>query len=451
MGKVIFLGIIAVILLVAAALVWPTIGLLGYVSIYLLKTPLRLYFPWLLGFWGYLLDMGLVCIAILGVLRTYQRERRAGEIFAPRGIWICLTVLIFWIWIMLPASRDYNIGVIKGLVFSIFDTATIILGLLYGRTEAGLRRMARALIAIGVMAVIGTLVFGRPEQEWEGGRITFAYATPLAPADMAAYLIIALMGLWLAKRTFISAVAMFVAATFATGAIFVTGTRGPFLMLASALLVMVYLYRRQVNLKAVIIVALFLGITILAFRYYLSISRGMVAERFGLAEIQKGIMDRVEMIKVSLKGWANSPILGTGPGDFAVQMEGANIMRYPHNVILEVLNELGLIGLIPYLVLLYYGFRSMKLLSRPELDGSRFKMYAVIVLGVFVYHFIQSFKGGSYAGSNIFYLSWGAVIGAATLGSYDYMGLPEYYDADNNEVASSTLTGRDQEEEEITL
>jgi O-antigen ligase len=447
MNKILLLGIIVVILFVVAAIVWPTVGLLGYMCVSLMKTQMRVYVPWLFGFWGYILDMGTVCVAILGIWWTYIRERKVGEIFVPRGIWVCLIVLIFWIWIRLPATRDPDTGLIKTLVFSIFDTATIILGLLYGRTHAGLRRMVRALILVGIIAVIGIFVFGKPEEGWEGGRITFGSANPLAPADFASYMAIALTGLWLAKRTFKSAVVMFVAAIFVTGTILMTGTRGPFLMLGLALLVMAYSYRRQINFRAVIAVVLFLGLTIFAFRYYLSVSSGGISSRFGLALIQKGIADRVWMTKVSLSGWAGAPILGTGPGDFGAQMVGIKLERYPHNVILEVANELGLIGLIPYLVLLYYGFRSIKLLSRPELDGGIFKMYAVIISGVFIYHF-GSFKMGSYAGSNIFYLSWGATMGMASLGSREYMRLLEYHGEDDNEAPDSAIIGQDQEQEE---
>jgi O-antigen ligase len=451
MSKVLFPLIIVGILFIGAALVWPTLGLLGYISINVVKGPLRIYIPWLFGFWGYLLDMGLLCIAILGVLRTYRQERRPGEIFIPYGVWICLIFLALWAWLRLPASRDQNIGMIKVLVFSIFDMATLILGFLFGRTQTGLRRMARAFVLTGIISVIGVLFFGRPEQEWEGARTTFGYATALAPADMAAYLVIVLTGFWLAKRTFTSATAALAGTIFVTGTIFLTGTRGPFLMLAGAILMMVFLYLRQINLRAVIIVILFLGVAIFAFRYYMSASSGGIAWRFSMEEIQSSIMMRVALVKVTLKGWATSPILGTGPGDFSVQMEGLNLFRYPHNLILEVGNELGLVGLIPFFVLFYYGFRSIKLFSRPELDHSTFKMYAAIVFGVFIYHFIGTFKGGGYAGSNIFYLSWGAVISATILGSCEYMQLPEYYGANDNTMSGSELVWQGGVQEETAL
>jgi O-antigen ligase len=446
MVKVIFIGIIVTVLFLAAAIIWPTVGLIGYITVYLMKGPLRAYIPWLFGFWGYILDMGMACLAIAGIWRVYLRERKIGEIFAPRSIWVCLIVLAVWIWIRLPATRDPELGMIKTLVFSIFDTAAIVLGLLFGRTQTGLRQMSRALIAVGVIAVIGVFVFGRPEQEWEGSRLTIGYAPSLAIADMASYLIIVLTSLWFAKRTFKAMITMFLAAIFATGTILMTGSRGPFFALAPALLVMAYLYRRQVNFKAAITAVLLIGIVIFAFRYYRSISSEIVSARFGLEEIQEGIMARVEMIKISLEGWATSPILGTGPGDFNVQMlEGAHMMKHPHNLILEVADELGLIGLIPYLVMLFYGFKSLKLLSRPELDGSEFKMYAMIIFGGFIYHFISSFKTGSYAGSHLFYLFWGAAISMAKLGFYERMQLQEYYGQDENEMLDSEITGRDQE------
>jgi O-antigen ligase len=288
------------------------------------------------------------------------------------------------------------------------------------------------------------LIFGRPETEFEGARITFGY-TALAPADMAAYLVIALTGFWLAKRTFTSMVVMLAAAIFATGTIFVTGTRGPFLTLAPAFLVMIYLYRRQVNLKAVIAVILFIGIAIFAFRYYRGISSEIISARFGFTEIQKGIMDRLDMIRVSMIGWSRSPIIGVGPGGFNVEMISVSAIKHPHNLIVEVANELGLIGLIPYLVLLFYGFKSLKPLSRPELDGSELKMYAMITLGGFIYHFVASFKTGSYAGSHMFYLFWGASISMAKLAFYERVQLQESYGQDENEILGSEITEREQE------
>jgi hypothetical protein len=78
-------------------------------------------------------------------------------------------------------------------------------------------------------------------------------------------------------------------------------------------------------------------------------------------------------------------------------------------------------------------------------------MYAVIVFGVFIYHFVGTFKGGGYAGSNIFYLSWGAVIGAASQGFYEYMQLSEYYSAGDSEVSDGMIMEWHQEQDEIIL
>ena len=74
MTKLIVIAVLVVILFISSAIVWPTIGLMGYIGIILVKIQMRIYFPWLFGFWGYIFDMGIVCIAIVGIWRTYLQE-----------------------------------------------------------------------------------------------------------------------------------------------------------------------------------------------------------------------------------------------------------------------------------------------------------------------------------------------------------------------------------------
>jgi O-antigen ligase len=53
---------------------------------------------------------------------------------------------------------------------------------------------------------------------------------------------------------------------------------------------------------------------------------------------------RVELAKASLNAWWEAPILGQGIGSFALYSSGWDERSYPHNMILEVLAEQGIVG-----------------------------------------------------------------------------------------------------------
>lgn len=423
MFKFVFLITFILLIGVVCALIWPVLGLMGFLSIYLVKAPVAIYLPFFSGFWGYLVDLGLVLVALFAIVKNNLTKEVIKGNLAPYGVWVCLIILALWVWIRLPVTRDPEVGRIKVLIFSIFDTLVILLGILFGRTKSGLRYIGRALIIIGIIAVIGVLIFGRPLQGVEE-RVTFGYANPLAPADLAGLLVLSSIGYWLAKRTVRSAVFAAIVVLLSVYTILITGIRGPLFSLPLVVVAMAYFYRRRINFLAVAIIALLAMVAVGTFHYFISQSAG--AERFGISQIEEGVLVRVNMIRTSLAAWKAAPFLGMGPGDFAFQMAGVYVTRYPHNVLLEVLNELGLIGLALYLLLLYYSFRGMKMLSLPEFEYTEYKMHSVIVFACLLYEFILSFKTGSYAGSNMLYFFLGASIGVAGLGFSEHTKLYEY-------------------------
>ena len=55
--------------------------------------------------------------------------------------------------------------------------------------------------------------------------------------------------------------------------------------------------------------------------------------------------------------WAQHPLFGSGIGSFPIIIGLGDIREYPHNVILEILAELGLVGLLIFGLLLFFGLR----------------------------------------------------------------------------------------------
>lgn len=65
-----------------------------------------------------------------------------------------------------------------------------------------------------------------------------------------------------------------------------------------------------------------------------------------LLEDDKGdsVLSRMEMIDYSWRMFMEKPILGWGTGSFADQY--SYVMRYPHNLVLEIFSELGTLGIL---------------------------------------------------------------------------------------------------------
>lgn len=78
------------------------------------------------------------------------------------------------------------------------------------------------------------------------------------------------------------------------------------------------------------------------------VSRVFVEESHSLARVAPRDLaanSRVELAEASLRAWWEAPILGQGVGSFAPYWTGWDERAYPHNLILEVLAEQGVMGL----------------------------------------------------------------------------------------------------------
>ncbi|WP_245724168.1 O-antigen ligase family protein [Natronorubrum texcoconense] len=63
-------------------------------------------------------------------------------------------------------------------------------------------------------------------------------------------------------------------------------------------------------------------------------------------ETETALLARFDHVGSSVELWIQSPLFGHGIGSYGVLFWGEDIVAYPHNIILEVLSELGLIGLL---------------------------------------------------------------------------------------------------------
>lgn len=102
---------------------------------------------------------------------------------------------------------------------------------------------------------------------------------------------------------------------------------------------------------------------------------------------------RITRYITALNMWGDKPILGKGVGSFPLFYSGTELRDYPHNIFLEILSELGILGFGVFTLLivtsLYNGWRLFKLKFK-GIDSLQ-----MTLLLVFLYLFINANVSGS--------------------------------------------------------
>lgn len=69
---------------------------------------------------------------------------------------------------------------------------------------------------------------------------------------------------------------------------------------------------------------------------------------------------RLDYYQQAISLWLTHPVLGNGIGSFPVLIGHGDVQNYPHNIILELLSELGIVGCAIFLLMLLLSIKSLK-------------------------------------------------------------------------------------------
>ena len=202
---------------------------------------------------------------------------------------------------------------------------------------------------------------------------------------------------------------------------FLSGTRGALvgLLVGSFLSAVVYLIlckNKQIKIIGFGVVVVALVGAGLMFNYSSKLPVGSVARRvFTLNDSNS--QARILQWQVALKGYKDRPLLGTGPENYYIvanQYYNPEIFKYdrswfdkPHNYIIEILVTNGILGLIPYLLMLgfcvvglYKGLRA-QILSLAE--------FSILLAGLIAYQIQNLTVFDNVSSSLTFYVFLGFV------------------------------------------
>ncbi|MEM2592676.1 MAG: O-antigen ligase family protein, partial [Thermofilaceae archaeon] len=142
----------------------------------------------------------------------------------------------------------------------------------------------------------------------------------------------------------------------------IAGARGPVLALILSLALFFALSARGFPFIRIERYALRLGVLMLC---VLAIFGVVGQEMFStltfrfqvlVTEVGVSALTRFALYREALKLWARSPIWGNGVGQFSVAVTGEDVRLYPHNIILELGAELGLIGVLIFAMMIGMAF-----------------------------------------------------------------------------------------------
>ena len=114
---------------------------------------------------------------------------------------------------------------------------------------------------------------------------------------------------------------------------------------------------------------------------------------------------RLDMYQQALRIWGEHPFIGAGIGGWPVLAGGGDVKMYPHNIILEVLAELGLIGLSLLCLLIGVAFRQFW-----KNHDLRRSPWAMLVLLLFLNTFLNAMVTGDLTDNRIVFAFLGLFV-----------------------------------------
>jgi O-antigen ligase len=398
-GTEIAIGLLLLVPIAFVARLWPEAVLLLFVVSGSFKSALPSF-----------IDPTLVLGAVVGVL-VGVRLLRGGVRRPPPGFWAFGLFALVVITSVLGQPSAY--GLDKLARFGTLSVLAFVGGYLLLDEEAALRRFLIAVVAYGTgVAALGLL----SGFSVGAARLTALQSNTIQYGRAASYA---------AAGAFVSVLHRRRAWTWATPVVAVcllalagSGSRGPALglVLVCGALMLMRLATRGAARVALAGVAV--GTAIAASGVWVLVPPQATARFALILQGNPGTSGaaRLALYSTAVALLAAKPWLGWGLGSFS---DYGGVYLYPHNALLEVGAEVGVVGLAPYLFALVSGvWDSVKLAIRVPSVGFDF-LFAGVILGV-----VNAMVSGDLNDNRLLYALLGSAFGVAGAIDWKRVGEP---------------------------
>ena len=191
---------------------------------------------------------------------------------------------------------------------------------------------------------------------------------------------------FLKSKNYISSIFFFLLLLFMSFACLVSGARSTFVTLILCLLVVFIILiklnysvkKLKLNKKYFILITVLVVVLIYLFNlgYF-----DLIKMRLEAISTEGKDTPRYVLADAAKEMWMKKPIMGWGLGSYTIVTTGDDKVDYPHNIILELLSENGIIGLIPFLIICFLSVKNcLMALKKCNLDAFNMQLTVTILL-----------------------------------------------------------------------
>ena len=311
------------------------------------------------------IDLTLLFLILSFLMFLYRLLRKPFAQRVPIGFvkeaaFFLLLAACFLGGLLITQSKGYGLDktlrfiVLTGWAF--FGTAFLITDYL------SLRRFSWAVVIISTMMAIDALL------NYPGvGKVSFVTALGsnyIALARASGFGLLATLAFLLpTERRLLAKLCLWVVAILQTLAALSAGARGPVLALAVSLLCFFALSVRGFpHLKVErfswrLGMVLFIALVLIGTVGQEIFSTLFFRTQLLMTYLGESAVTRLHLYEEAFRLWASSPVWGVGTGGFAMAVTGSALVReYPHNIILELGAEIGLLGVLFFVAMICVAF-----------------------------------------------------------------------------------------------
>ncbi|MCF7859079.1 MAG: O-antigen ligase family protein [Candidatus Cloacimonetes bacterium] len=339
----------------------------------------------------------------------YSNELLIVNIKPNKNILLFLAIYVFLIY-TLSYSSDQEFGMMKLKKFILSTPFFIITFLVFKNQFKSISTIFRSAFIIGLCYLFFVITY--PDYSYFP-RLTTLHINPIwFSRFLGMIFIIGVFFIRWSKKIHFK-LSYFTAILFMLFFMIRTGSRGPILSLAVSLL-FVYIIdlfkQKRFNLKLFLMILS--TIMIIAIMLYIAssflpedikerlLSKGRDVQNSSLVRVLLAV-DAINLFKSNL-------ILGVGLGGFTKGVLGN--FKYPHNIFLELLSEMGIIGTIFFSsIFIYASFKFSRIIKKYGVYSKGYEV-GMLLLTIFIFTFINAQFSGSIDGNMYLWFSIGGVI-----------------------------------------
>lgn len=331
------------------------------------------------------------------------------EVLLPIISIIIVYVVLLISYILTP-SEIYSTE--KILKFTFLTVPTIVFSLLLFDTRQSLYRF---FISLAIISVILSL-FSLPSIFQRGSSLSFigfngGNYQGLARLNGVGLIIIVFFFLTEAK-TVKSKVISLISALLVFFVLFASGSRMP---IVAFFIAGIYLLSKSIILRnGVVYIRTGMKIVLLVLVLALAmlpviIKKGFfetIIYRFAVLfiEDQGGTSSsgRIDRFSVAYEMIRESPYIGKGIGSFPMYFNGNDLPDYPHNMIMEIISEVGIIGLLAFLTFFLISYLRGQKYNRAE--NKIIPTLGMVTTGLFIYYLANAMVSGDINSNRVLYV-----------------------------------------------